>query len=194
MNAIIVTAAAAMLALSATAATSATFFTDATPTGALASPGTKSYSFTGPARAGSLSFELAGYRTLDGVNCCTDTVDVLLNGTSLLSASYNLGGGGANVVYSGSPKVTFYTSGSPTVYNGTATGGLIDITLYGTFAATNTLTFTYSGSGQGLGDEGWGVNRVSAAIPEPASWLLMIGGLGLVGTAARRRRAVATTI
>lgn len=41
----------------------------------------------------------------------------------------------------------------------------------------------------------YGVNRLGtvtlAAVPEPATWGLMIGGFGLVGAAARRRRAVA---
>ena len=179
---------AMILAGSTATADAAVFYNDTTPTAEIASPGTTSYSFTGPARGGKLSFELAGYGTLDGVNCCTDTVTVSLNGTELLSAAYNLGGGGANQVFYGSPFVTYYKSGSPAAYNGTANGGLIDIALAANFAKTNTLTFTYTGAAQGLGDEAWGINRVTAGVPEPASWALMVGGLGLVGMAARRRR------
>jgi len=35
------------------------------------------------------------------------------------------------------------------------------------------------------------VDNVSAGIPEPASWALMIAGFGLAGAALRRRRAIA---
>jgi len=184
--------AVAVAAMAAAAnADAATFYSNTTPTGELGTPGSVSYNFAGPSRTGRVSFELAGYRTLDGVNCCTDTIDVELNGTLLLSASYNLGGGGVNTVYSGSPVVTFYSSGSPAVYNGTANGGLIDITLNGAaFAASNVVKFSYSGSGQGVPDEAFGINRVSAAVPEPAAWTLMIAGFGLVGAASRRRQAI----
>ncbi|THD57392.1 MAG: PEP-CTERM sorting domain-containing protein [Phenylobacterium sp.] len=33
----------------------------------------------------------------------------------------------------------------------------------------------------------------AAAVPEPASWALMIGGLGMAGATLRRRRATAAT-
>ncbi len=184
-------AALVIAALVGSAANAGVIYTNSTPTGEIATPGSTSYSFTGTG-AGSLSFELAGYRTLDGVNCCTDTLTVDLNGTTLLQASYNLGGGGVNTVFVGSPIVTFYQSGSPETYNGTANGGLIDITLGAAFAGSNTLTFTYAGAAQGLGDEAWGINSVSAqTVPEPASWMLLVGGFGLIGAAARRHRTTA---
>lgn len=186
---------AALAFATASAAGATTFFSNTVPTGQIGSPGSMTYTFAGPAKSGTLSFELAGYKTLDGVNCCTDTLTVLLNGTTLLSAAYNLGGGGTNTVFSGSPTVTFYSSGSPTNYNGTAAGGLIDITLGAAFhAGSNTLTFSYTGADQGLGDEAFGINSVSAtAVPEAATWALMVTGFGLVGVAARRRRPVALT-
>lgn len=37
------------------------------------------------------------------------------------------------------------------------------------------------------------IDTVAAAVPEPATWALMIGGLGLVGFAARRRSRQAVT-
>ncbi len=46
---------------------------------------------------------------------------------------------------------------------------------------------------QGIGDEAWGLSNISltgqaiTAVPEPASWALMIGGFGLLGAVMRRR-------
>lgn len=37
------------------------------------------------------------------------------------------------------------------------------------------------------------IDTVAAAVPEPATWAMMIGGLGLVGFAARRRHRPAVT-
>ena len=37
------------------------------------------------------------------------------------------------------------------------------------------------------------ISLVSAAVPEPATWAMMILGFGLIGFAARRRRSVKTT-
>ena len=65
---------------------------------------------------------------------------------------------------------------------------------FGTFALHNHIdepcgcdakTFTE----QAVGDY---TLTIGAAVPEPASWALMIAGFGLAGTALRRRRAIAT--
>lgn len=191
---------AAALALSASlaipaAATAATFLTSGA-TGEIQSPGSTAYMFNAVATsAGTIDFNLLGFRTLDGVNCCTDTLTVDLNGTTILQMAYNLGGGGNNAIFVGSPTITNHVSGTPAAYNGTALGGSLDAALAGvTFlAGPNTLTFSYSGAGQGTADEAWGLGSVAAgAVPEPASWAMLITGFGMVGFAARgRRKAVA---
>ncbi|HPU15931.1 MAG TPA: PEPxxWA-CTERM sorting domain-containing protein [Polymorphobacter sp.] len=69
----------------------------------------------------------------------------------------------------------------------------------GTFVATGTTaTLLFEASGNTGYDAGIGLDAVSiagvpGAVPEPASWALMIGGFGLVGSALRRRRSVALT-
>lgn len=64
--------------------------------------------------------------------------------------------------------------------------------------STLTLGFQAGGAGwQGGTDESWGVDNLTisytpdatGAVPEPASWAMMIGGLGLAGGMLRRRRA-----
>ncbi|WP_232328920.1 MULTISPECIES: PEPxxWA-CTERM sorting domain-containing protein [Sphingomonas] len=86
--------------------------------------------------------------------------------------------------------------------------GQIDVSVDGTVAklsifangATQTYSFDY-GYAPGNTRVGFGLNRQGAAdnfrfdavtggnaVPEPASWALMIGGFGLAGAAARRRR------
>jgi hypothetical protein len=63
-----------------------------------------------------------------------------------------------------------------------------------TFTYTRTFTLTASQAvGFGLDNAGnysndsTGVNLTVSAVPEPASWAMMIGGFGLIGAAARRR-------
>jgi hypothetical protein len=58
-------------------------------------------------------------------------------------------------------------------------------------------SFTFSiraggGGYQGGNDESWGIDNIrlsASAVPEPASWAMLILGFGLVGGAMRRRRA-----
>ncbi len=54
-------------------------------------------------------------------------------------------------------------------------------------------TFSLTGDGAGGLPAGVGVRLDTVAgIPEPATWALLISGFGMVGFAARRRRALAT--
>lgn len=56
----------------------------------------------------------------------------------------------------------------------------------------NLLNFGVSGTGKAsavLDKVVWDGNRISGAVPEPASWVLMIAGFGMIGSVARRHRA-----
>ncbi len=152
-----------------------------------------------------------GYLTLDGQNTYEDDFSVVLNDittntkTQVFLGTFNLGGGGNNVVYSPSSGVTF--SGPATDGSISRTGGNVVIDA-ATTAPLNTtdkysLTFGYtslSGDGyagfQTLGDEGWGIKSYSIAgtnnVPEPATWLLMLAGFGGMGAALRMRRRSVT--
>mgnify|MGYP003796814195 FL=1 len=135
-----------------------------------------------------MSFQIQGYLSLDGVNCCTDTFTLDLDGTPLFSGAFDLGGGGVNTIFADPNGATWSASAS-----GFFGGGTLDVALpVGFTAGLHTLTFSYAGSFQGLADEGWGVNRVTVEgptptnVPEPATLTLL--GLSLLGVVVPRRR------
>lgn len=142
--------------------------------------------------AATLTFDLLGYRTVDGINCCTDTFTLTVNGISLFSGGFDMGGGGTNFINFIDPGVAILSSVSNGVYQGGLTKFSVAHTL---LSGANTYDFNY-GSMQGLGDEGWGLRAVSISadvnageVPEPATLALI--ALGLVGLGVSRRRAVA---
>jgi hypothetical protein len=50
----------------------------------------------------------------------------------------------------------------------------------------------YTGNSLYIASDTIGYQLLSGAVPEPASWALMIGGFGLVGATARRRKVTVT--
>jgi hypothetical protein len=60
-----------------------------------------------------------------------------------------------------------------------------------TVAGTNNLVISGTSNG-GLISSFYAGNIKFTAVPEPASWMLMIGGLGLAGAALRRRKVTTT--
>jgi hypothetical protein len=87
-------------------------------------------------------------------------IDVLLNGFSILSV---VGGNGAGGTVWSQKSISFVAAPGP-----------------------NVLTFAALGTSDSLG--GYLDDIALSPVPEPASWAMMIGGLGLAGAAMRRRR------
>jgi len=167
----------------------------------LASPGSFEAVFTAPdAGAGELSFELVGFKSLDGYkNCCGDVFHLSLNGMEIFTGAFNMGGGGGNAILfnpNGGTALTTTHGASDNPHNShqvTWAGGVSAIALPITLVAgLNSLTFSYTGRLQGLGDEAWGVNSLAIAtpVPEPQTYALMLAGLGVLAFLARRRKAV----
>lgn len=202
-----------MLATSVLAAAVAGTATAAVPVGPLPTDSTVNSSAFVSKTNQPLHFNVnvLGYLTLDGQNTYEDDFSVVLNDltthtqTQVFLGTFNLGGGGNNVVYSPSSGVTF--TGPATDGSISRTGGNVMIDA-ATTAPLNTtdkysLTFGYtslSGDGyagfQTLNDEGWGIKSYSIlgtnTVPEPATWLLMLAGFGGMGAALRMRRRSVT--
>jgi len=177
-------------------AQAAELFTLAGPTAEMASPDSLSETFTSAGGAGSASFRIDGYGTLDGNTYWRDVFTLSLNGMAILSGTWDLGGGspGADLVY-------FEPQGATTdvVSNSYAQGGHTDVFVpLALSAGVNTLTFAYDSppwnGPEGIASEGWGLENVSVqglgggAIPEPSAWALMILGFGAIGATLRNRR------
>ncbi|QMW21664.1 PEPxxWA-CTERM sorting domain-containing protein [Sandaracinobacteroides saxicola] len=100
---------------------------------------------------------------------------------------------GSNTVIA--PTCSLLSSGSNTVGN-----GFVDATYRCAFSfahSTNTWGMTIAAGGAGFqygNDESWAIDNFSLAanaVPEPATWAMLIAGFGLVGVAMRRRKTLA---
>ena len=147
--------------------------------------------------AATLDFVLSGFRSLDGYNSYQDVLTLTINGLQTFSGSFNLGGGGASdTTFGTGTAVTVNENGiDPGTSIGWA-GGTTTVTglSFNLLAGLNTFNFAYSApgisnwGGQTVKDEGWGVASASVtAVPEPETYAMLLTGLGLMGTIARRR-------
>jgi hypothetical protein len=200
----LITASVAALVAAAMPAHAAMLYNDLGPTGPVETPGSYAFLANSSGGNGALSFTLHGYNSLDGTNFYEDDFTLSVNSSPILQLSYDLGGGGGNSIFTNLYGAT--VSSRYSVDNHWAID--VSIATLPLLAGSNSFIFAYvspsgdalGGTGghagpQGLGDEGWGLtnvlltgNSAVAAVPEPATWALMIGGFAVAGAAMRRRK------
>ena len=143
------------------------------------------WSFTSEGGSSTLDFELAGYGSLDGFdNFYTDIFHLSVNGSEVFQGSFNLGGGGSNIILfnpnGGSAQTTTFgtTDDSHNSSQVTWEGGVTQISIpLHLLQGENEITFSYSGDNQWKYDEAWGVNLATVTLPEPAAFSLLFAGL-----------------
>lgn len=117
----------------------------------------------------------------------TDTVNFTLAASSLSSSASNL------FLQLGSVDVFNITGLSYSLYtaSGTQIGGSMagtNTTYKASLTAGESYYFKITGNAVGVGGGIYGLSLLSA-VPEPETYGMMLGGLGLVGFMARRRKA-----
>lgn len=152
--------------------------------------------------SGVLGF-LESWDSYDGGCCSPDYLDVFINGSLVATMTANNALGTVED-YDGATELF---DGIQANINGYYSDTLVDLstaTFANSFAdgsGTWTLGIQARGGGwQGLSDEGWGLDNLTiygdvvrdGAVPEPATWAMMILGFGAIGGIMRgsnRRRA-----
>ena len=207
-------AATALFSVTAAQAQTTIYDTSSLMGTALASPDFFSTSVTNSTAftSGVLSFDIVGSGSLDGNNGYIDIFTLAVNGTNILSGTFNMSGGGTSELFTAPSGATFQTTAytpsttsACTIDTANYCGGITHITVPIALLTntTNKLTFSYdsptsfngspTAGSQDISDESWRIGALSvSAVPEPETYAMLLAGLGLLGTLKRRKQSGAS--
>ena len=129
-----------------------------------------------------------------------DLVDIVVDGTTRVSGlTYNNNTAASGRYIGGGTVIAEYVQAAGGNFYSDTVIDLHDSALLSFAHTSSTLTlsiFAYGAGWQGSSDESWGIDDLtidvtSAGVPEPATWAMMIGGIGFAGGSLRRRKATA---
>lgn len=123
---------------------------------------------------GIMDIAFDSHGTLYGISNGLYTIDTATGAGTMVAGTIGDGCMMGMTIQHDQGYVTNYCSGGGALYKMSLTDG--SLTSVGSTFTNLPMALTYRG--------------VAGAVPEPASWALMIGGFGMVGAAMRRRRNV----
>ena len=145
----------------------------------------------------SVSFDFIAWDSWDGqVQSFPqgDFFNLLLGATNIFRIAPNIQSGLALIP---STAVLTFGAGGVNLGQSSFNDQVYRVTISGISHSASTATFSMFADGvgwQGGTDESWGIDNfvvstetAVTAVPEPASWALMLTGFGIVGSALRRR-------
>ncbi|WP_174274294.1 PEPxxWA-CTERM sorting domain-containing protein [Sphingomonas bacterium] len=136
----------------------------------------------------------SGDSTPNGV--LSQTVSTLAGVTYAFSFDYGVTSGGSQSIVASVIDALGQTQLASQMFSSTSTGIQLRTFNFTATSSSTTLRFADVGSNNSISQDGAidNVALTAAAVPEPASWAMMVAGFGAVGSAMRSRRKPAARL
>lgn len=134
-----------------------------------------------------LRFDLLGFRTLDGFNCCTDLLTFSVNGATALIGAYSDTPANNYLISNPSGASVSQLWAGVAGFADSTSGHRFEVPNVQLNTGTNTFTWSYSYL-QPFYDEAWGLDNVTiATVPEPSTIPFLILALPFLMLYRRRK-------